>query len=91
MKFFINFLLVIIFLPILLIIPAFAQYNPPQYVGYVNDFANIISPDTILELKLEKSENFITYTYYNDEKKFSSGILPRENLLKGAEYERNQN
>jgi acyl-coenzyme A synthetase/AMP-(fatty) acid ligase len=52
-------------------------------------FNNIISPDTILELKLEKSENFITYTYYNDEKKFSSGILPRENLLKGAEYERN--
>ena len=46
-------------------------------------FKNIIRPDEIIELKIEKvKENFV-FTYYNREKIFSSGVLPTKNIFKG--------
>ena len=38
-------------------------------------FSNIILPDSVVKLKLTKLNNQVTYEYYNDEQKFSSGVL----------------
>ena len=46
-------------------------------------FSNIIYPDTIVKLSLIKTNNGIEYSYYNDETKYSSGMLPIKNVFKG--------
>src|SRR5574344_578847 len=45
-------------------------------------FANIIHADTILDLRLIKSEKGISFEYKSNEKIYSSGLLPCENMLK---------
>lgn len=39
-------------------------------------FKNIIKPDKVINLELEKSAKGIVYTYKDDEKIYSSGVLP---------------
>lgn len=46
-------------------------------------FSNIIEPDKIINLKLEKNEKYLTYEYYDDEKKYSSGVFLCENIFEG--------
>lgn len=45
-------------------------------------FSNIIRPDKIIGLKLNKNSDTINYEYYDNDLKYSSGILPVKNLLK---------
>lgn len=46
-------------------------------------FSNIIEPDKIINLKLEKDEKYLLYEYFDDEKKYSSGTFLCENVFKG--------
>ena len=46
-------------------------------------FSNIIEPDRIINLRLNKDEKNVTYEYYDDEKKYSSGVFLCENVFKG--------
>jgi len=45
-------------------------------------FSNIIEPDSVINLKLEKTEKHVSYTYYSDTKKYSSGMFLCENVFK---------
>lgn len=45
-------------------------------------FSNIIEPDSIVHLKLEKSKKYVSYEYYSDTKKYSSGMFLCENVFK---------
>ena len=47
-------------------------------------FSNIIEPDSIIKLKLEKTEKSVSYEYYSDEKKYASGVFLCENIFKGV-------
>ena len=46
-------------------------------------FKNIIEPDKIIKLKIKRSENYVEFTYFDDEKMYSSGILPIKNVFRG--------
>ena len=45
-------------------------------------FSNIIEPDSIVHLKLEKSEKHVSYEYYSDTKKYASGMFICDNVFK---------
>ena len=47
-------------------------------------FSNIIEPDSIVNLKLERNEKNISYEFYAGEKKFSSGVFLCENIFEGV-------
>ena len=42
-------------------------------------FINVIKPNSIIRLKLTKQEKFITFEYFNDEQKYSSGDFATDN------------
>ncbi len=44
-------------------------------------FSNIIKPLEIVELELKKTDSGVSFRYYNEEKTFSSGILPVKSFL----------
>lgn len=44
-------------------------------------FTNIIRPDGIVYLRLEKVKNGVSYTFYGDDATYSSGLLPLTNYL----------
>lgn len=44
-------------------------------------FSNIIEPDTVVSLKLEKKDRKVYYEYYSDTKKYSSGIFLCDNIF----------
>ncbi|MBR6098605.1 AMP-binding protein [bacterium] len=44
-------------------------------------FSNIIEPDSIVYLKLEKTEKHVSYEYYSDTKKYASGVFLCENIF----------
>ncbi len=46
-------------------------------------FSHIIEPDKVIYLKLQKSEKSVSYEYYDDERKYSSGVFLCENIFKG--------
>jgi acyl-coenzyme A synthetase/AMP-(fatty) acid ligase/3-hydroxymyristoyl/3-hydroxydecanoyl-(acyl carrier protein) dehydratase len=50
-------------------------------------FSNIIEPDKILYLKLIKDKKNVSYEYYSDEKKYSSGVFSCENVFKDVKNE----
>ena len=45
-------------------------------------FSNIIRPDSIINLKLEKDEKQVFYELYDDEKKYASGVFLCDNIFK---------
>lgn len=45
-------------------------------------FSNIIEPDSIINLKLERNEKQISYEYYSESKKYASGIFLCNNVFK---------
>ena len=47
-------------------------------------FSNIIKPDDIVFLKLEKNEKQVTYEYFSNEKHYSSGVFLCENIFNKA-------
>ena len=47
-------------------------------------FSNIIEPDSIVNLKLEKTEKTVSYEYFSDDKKYSSGVFLCENIFDKA-------
>ena len=44
-------------------------------------FSNIIEPDSVIYLKLEKTDTQVVYEYFSDEKKYSSGVFLCENIF----------
>lgn len=46
-------------------------------------FSNIIHPNTIVNLSLTKTNNGIEYSYFKEDTKYSSGLLPIKNVFKG--------
>lgn len=46
-------------------------------------FSKLIKPDIVVNLKLERIKGGINYKYFVEDKIFSSGMLPCENILKG--------
>ena len=44
-------------------------------------FSNIIKPLEVVELELKKTESGVSFKYYNEEKTFSTGILPVKSFL----------
>ena len=44
-------------------------------------FTNIIRPDGIVYLRLEKVKNGVSYNFYGDDTTYSSGLLPLTNYL----------
>ena len=46
-------------------------------------FSNIIKPDSIVNLKLEYSKTHVTYEYFDEAKKYASGVFLCENIFKG--------
>ena len=44
-------------------------------------FSNIIEPDKVVCLKLEKDKNSVSYKYYSDTKKYASGIFLCDNVF----------
>ena len=44
-------------------------------------FANIIEPNTIVNLKLENRDGKVTYEYFSEDKKYSSGIFLCDNIF----------
>ena len=44
-------------------------------------FSNIIKPDSIVNLKLERSDKHVTYEFYSNKKKYSSGAFLCENIF----------
>ena len=67
---------------------AFASYHFDIELGEGQwkrvKFSNIIKPDTIVYLKLEKTEKDVKYEYYSNEEKYSSGTFLCENIFKKA-------
>lgn len=47
-------------------------------------FSNIIPPDSVVYLKLEKTQKNVMYEYYSDEDKYASGMFLCENIFKEA-------
>ena len=47
-------------------------------------FSNIIKPDNIVELKLEKSEKNVSFEYSSDENRYSSGVFLCDNIFEKA-------
>lgn len=47
-------------------------------------FSNIIESDSIVHLKLERNDKRVTYEFYTDTKKYSSGVFLCENIFKGV-------
>lgn len=47
-------------------------------------FSNIITPDSIVYLKLEYDEKRVTYEFYSDTKKYASGAFLCENIFEGV-------
>ena len=45
-------------------------------------FSNIIPPDSIINLKLEKTDKQVVYEYFSDDKKYASGVFLCENIFK---------
>ncbi|MBQ7450409.1 acyl--CoA ligase [bacterium] len=45
-------------------------------------FSNIIKPDNIINLRLEKNEKSVFYEYFSDDKKYASGVFLCENIFK---------
>ena len=45
-------------------------------------FSNIIEPDRIVNLKLEKSDKQVSYEYFSDDKKYASGVFLCDNIFK---------
>ena len=45
-------------------------------------FSNIIKADSVINLKIEKTEKNVCFEYYDDERKYSSGVFPLENIFK---------
>ena len=45
-------------------------------------FSNIIKPDSIVNLRLEKTEKAVSYEYYSEDKKYASGVFLCENIFK---------
>ncbi|MCR5261971.1 MAG: AMP-binding protein [Candidatus Gastranaerophilales bacterium] len=46
-------------------------------------FSNIIQPDSIIKLRLEKTEKHVSFEYCSETKKCASGIFLCENIFKG--------
>ena len=46
-------------------------------------FSNIIEPDSIINLRLERGENSVSYEYYSDSKKYASGVFLCNNVFEG--------
>lgn len=46
-------------------------------------FSNIIEPDSIINLRLEKSENSVSYEYFSESKKYASGVFLCNNVFEG--------
>ena len=46
-------------------------------------FSNIIEPDSVVNLRLEKTEKAVIYEYFDNTKKYSSGVFLCENIFKG--------
>ena len=46
-------------------------------------FSNVIEPDSIINLKLEKNENSVSYEFYLDSKKYASGVFLCNNVFEG--------
>ncbi len=44
-------------------------------------FSNIIKPLDVVELELKKTDSGVSFKYYNEEKVFSSGVLPVKSFL----------
>ena len=44
-------------------------------------FSNIIEPDKVVCLKLEKDKNSVSYKYYSDTKKYASGLFLCDNVF----------
>ena len=44
-------------------------------------FSNILKPDSIVNLKLEKTDKAVTYSYYFEDKKYASGAFLCENIF----------
>ena len=47
-------------------------------------FSNIIPPDSVVYLKLEKTPKHVAYEYYSEEEKYASGLFLCENIFKEA-------
>ena len=47
-------------------------------------FSNMIKPDSIVCLKLEHAEKLVSYEFYSDTKKYSSGTFLCENTFEGV-------
>lgn len=45
-------------------------------------FTNIIEPDSIIHLKLEKTDKSVCYEYYSESKKYASGMFLCDNVFK---------
>jgi 3-hydroxymyristoyl/3-hydroxydecanoyl-(acyl carrier protein) dehydratase len=50
-------------------------------------FSNIIEPDKILYLKLTKDEKNVSYEYYSDDRRYSSGVFSCQNVFKDVKNE----
>ena len=46
-------------------------------------FSNIIKPDSIINLRLEKTEKNVNFEYYSDDVKYASGTFLCENIFNG--------
>lgn len=46
-------------------------------------FSNIIEPDSIINLKLEKNDKQVNYEYFSKTKKYASGVFLCDNIFKG--------
>lgn len=46
-------------------------------------FSNIIKPDKLITLSFTENNNSILYKYFDDDKVYSSGQLPKTNIFKG--------
>ena len=44
-------------------------------------FSNVIIPDSVVNLRLEKNNKQVLYEYYSDDKKYASGVFLCENTL----------
>lgn len=44
-------------------------------------FSNYIQPDDIVNLRLEKNDKQVTFEYFKDDKSFSKGVIPLENVF----------
>lgn len=63
------------------------HYKTPLGAGQLKriKFSNVIQPDIIISLKLEKINDNINFTYFDEKNSYSSGVFPIRNTLKDIE------